>query len=319
MKYYDFIDKTPAIGQLVVIEGTDRLLSERAIRAIVERMVDAPSRDLNVEQFSGPALDSPAAIEAAATTLPFLAEHRVVIVRDAHDMRAAPRRALWEVVKGLPPGNTLVIEDLQPPQKKTKPETFGQLAGARALRIDVTAQQPARARFVRETLEQLGATADRAVLGALAASEVDLAAVRTDLEKLALAGHIGLEELLRETLTTDDVRVYQVAAALVAGRTGEALAAAYEFFAAEGERRAPLLFAAIAAEYQLVWECARPGGLLPPKWRWRERELRAAARRIGARQARLGFKRAVMACVASVSARAGDPRGVVAALAAAAA
>jgi hypothetical protein len=122
----------------------------------------------------------------------------------------------------------------------------------------------------------------------------------------------------RETLSNDDVRVYQVAATLVAGRTGEALASAYEFFASDGEKRAPILFAAIAGEYQLVWECARPGGELPARQRWRERELRGVARRIGRHAARRGFERALRACVASVSTRAGDPRGVVAALASAA-
>ncbi len=257
MRFYDFIDKAPEIGPLVVVEGTDRLLSERALNAIVERSVEPAARDLNVERFSGPELESPAPVEAACSALPFLGTRRVVIVRDAQEMRATPRRAFWEMVQRLPAGNTLVIEDLQSPQKRAKPETFGQLAGANALRIDTTATQPVRARFAREALAQLGATADPPVIAALAAGEADLAAVRTDLEKLALAGHVTLEELLRETLTTADVRIYQVASMVVAGRSAEALAAAFEYFASEGKNSGPPLFAAIAAEYGLVWECAR--------------------------------------------------------------
>jgi DNA polymerase III delta subunit len=315
VRFYDFIDKAPEIGPLVVVEGTDRLLSERALNAIVERSVEPAARDLNVERFSGPELESPAPVEAACSALPFLGTRRVVIVRDAQEMRAAARRAFWEMVQRLPAGNTLVIEDLQSPQKRAKPETFGQLAGANALRIDTTATQPVRARFAREALAQLGATADPPVIAALAAGEADLAAVRTDLEKLALAGHVTLEELLRETLTTADVRIYQVASMLVAGRSAEALAAAFEYFASEGKNSGPPLFAAIAAEYGLVWECAR-GAELPPRQRWRERELRAVARRLGVRRARAGFERALRACEASVTARVGDPRGVVARLAA---
>ena len=315
MKFYDFIEKAPEIGSLVVIEGTDRLLSERVQSAIVERSVEPAARDLNVERFSGPEMESPAAVEAACAALPFLGTQRVVIVRDAQEMRAAPRRTFWEMVQRLPAGNTLIIEDSQSPQKRSKPETFGQLAGNKATRINVTATQPVRARFAREMLAQLGASADPPVIAALAAGEADLAAVRTNLEKLALAGHIRLEDLLRESLATDNVRIYQVAAMLVAGRSAEALAAAFEYISSTGKNSGPPLFAAIAAEYGLVWECAR-GAELPARQRWRERELRGVARRIGVRGARAGFERALRACEASVTARVGDPRGVVARLAA---
>ena len=82
-------------------------------------------------------------------------------------------------------------------------------------------------------------------------------------------------------------------------------------FAADARGAAVPLLAALAAEYALVWELARPGGTLPPRARWRERELRGVARRLGERRARLGFERAVRGFEAVVTGRADDPRVVV--------
>lgn len=316
MKYHDFVDKSPALGTLVVIEGTERLLSDRAIAVIENRLLEPATRDLNLERFTGAELESMEPVEAACASLPFLGDARVIVVRDTQQMRVAPRRSLWEVAQRVPKGNTLVIEDLQSPQKKSKPETFGQLAGRAALRVDTTAGHDARVRFVRETLAELDATADAAVIGAVATAGTDLASVRTDLEKLALLGRrIALDDLLQESLVTDEVKAYKVASALVEGRAGEALALAYDMIAAGGHGAAAPLFAAIAAEYRLVWEFARPGGEVPAPLRWRERYLRPVAARLGERRARLGFERAVHAFEAVVTGRAEEPRALLAVLA----
>ncbi len=218
MKFYEFLDNQPPIGRLVVVEGTDPLFAERAVAEVESRLLDEATRDLNAERFSGPALDSPAPVEAACAALPFIGAARVVVVRDAHEMKAAPRRALWEVAQRVPEPNTLVLVDLQSPLKRAKPETFGQLAGKSALRVDVTATSDARARFVEETLAGLGATAEPAAIAALAAADNDVAAMKTDLEKLSIGGRITLSALMAETLTTPEAKTYKIAEALVAGR-----------------------------------------------------------------------------------------------------
>jgi DNA polymerase III delta subunit len=319
VKFYDFIDKAPRIGPLVVIEGTEAALAERAIATVEERLLDPATRDLNGERFEATALESMSAVENACAALPFLGEARVIVVRGAQAMRAAPRRALWEVAQGVPAGNTLVIEDLQSPLKRTKPQTFGQLAGRDALRIDTTASADARARYVAEALADLRAAAEPAAVAAIANGDAPLAAVRTDLEKLSLGGErITLEDLKRESIAADDVKAYEVASALVEGRTGAALALAAEMFALDGRRAGPMLLDAVAREYRLVWEVARPGGEIPARMRWRERALRPIAARLGAAGARMGFERAVLAFEAIVTGRADDPRTVLTLLAASA-
>ena len=311
MKYYDFVDKSPALGKVVVIEGVERLLAERALGAIVERLLPPAERDLNLDRFVATELPSFAAVEAAVAALPFLGSTRVVVVRGAHELRAEPRRALARVAERVPAGNTLVLEDLVSPASK-RPEPIAKLLGRGVTRIDTTPSDDARERFVRETLADLGVGAHPAAIAALVKGDGDLAGVRTDLEKLALGGDpITLDDVMRETLVSEDVRAYQYASAAVAGRGAEALALAHELFASDPRGAAVPLLAALAQEYGLVWEVARPGGALPARARWREAPLRAAARRLGERRARLGFERAIRGFEAVVTGRADDPRTVV--------
>jgi DNA polymerase III delta subunit len=311
VKYYDFADKPPRLGKLIVVEGVERVFAERAIALIVERTMPEAERDLNVDRFVATELDSFRPVEAAVSALPFLGTARVVIVRGAHDLRADPRRALVAVAERVPEGNVLVIEDLVSPASK-RPEPIGKVLGRAALRIDTTPSGDARERFVREALAELGATAEPRALAALTSGETDLAGVRTDLEKLVLGNaKITLDDVMRETLVSDDVRAYQYASAAVAGRAAEALALAHEMFASDPRGAAVPLLAALAAEYGLVWEIARPGGSLPSKARWRERELRASARALGERRARLGYERAVRGFEAVVTGRADDPRIII--------
>lgn len=311
MKFYEFVDKRPAIGKLVVIEGVERLFAERALEAVIETALPPAERDLNLDRFSATDVPSFGVIEAALAALPFLGSRRVVVVRGAHDLRADPRRALLAVAGRVPEGNTLVIEDLVSPASK-RPEPLAKQLGRGILRIDTTPSADARERFVRETLEALGAKAEPAAVAALVNGQADLAGVRTDLEKLALGGStITLAHVAEETLVTEDVRAYQFASAAVAGRARQALALAHEMFASDPRGAAVPLLAALAQEYGLVWELARPGGTLPAKARWRERDLRAVARALGERRAKLGFERAIRGFEAVVTGRADDPRIII--------
>ena len=147
MRYYDFVDKAPAIPGLVVVEGDEPLLSQRAIDAILERLLPPDVRALNADIFDGPTSEAVGQkVADAVNAMPFLAERRVVVVRNAHLMRAQPRRELWEAAQNVPAGNTLVLEDLAPPRKTVAYEAFGQLAGRKGLRIDTTRNANVRAK-----------------------------------------------------------------------------------------------------------------------------------------------------------------------------
>lgn len=314
LKYFDFLDKSPKIDGLVVIEGTDTLLAQRALDVLLDRLIPADMRALNLEVIDGPSTDDLARTVAdSVAAMPFLAERRVVAVRGCERLRAQPRRDLWEVAEAVPAGNTLVLEDLFPPNKKTKPEPFGALAGRKALRIDTTVTPDTRERYVRETLERLGAKAEPRAIAAIADSEADLGAIGNDLEKLALGGtRITLADLERESLAIEDPKAWHYSSALIEGNAAEALAIAFDVFANDPRGAAVPLVSALATDLGLIWELARPhGGELPPRHKWRERNLRPLARRIGERRARYGYTAAVRGFEAVVTGGADDPRGLI--------
>jgi DNA polymerase III delta subunit len=271
-------------------------------------------RQLNCDVLQGPETEQIGrAAGDAINAMPFLAERRVVVVRNCHRMRAQPRRDLWAVAENVPAGNTLVLEDLFPPAKKTKPEPFGQLAGRKALRIDTTLNADVRERFVRETLARLGAKAQPRVIAAIAEGESDLGAIANDLEKLALGGGtISMADLERESLTVEDPKAWHYASAVVEGRGADALAIAFDLFANDPRGAAVPLASALAGEFALLWELARPGGgALPARHRWRERILRPIAKRVGERRARYGYEAAVRGFEAVVTGRIDDPRAMI--------
>ncbi|GAC1572506.1 MAG: hypothetical protein NVS3B7_03300 [Candidatus Elarobacter sp.] len=314
MKYYEFADKAPKIDGLVIIEGEDVVLAQRALDLVLDRIIPPDVRALNCDVLEGPESDAIGrAAGDAINAMPFLAERRVVVVRNAHRMRAQPRRDLWAVAVNVPAGNTLVIEDLFPPAKKTKPEPFGQMAGRKALRIDTTPNADVRERFVHETLERLGAKAQPRVVAMLAESDTGLGAIRNDLEKLALAGRtITVADLESESLSVEDPKAWHYAAAVVEGRGADALAIAFDLFANDPRGAAIPLASALAGEFALLWELARPnGGDLPARHRWRERTLVPIARRIGERRAKYGYEAAVRGFEAVVTGRIDDPRAMI--------
>ncbi len=307
MKFYDFLAQSPELPALIIIEGTERLLADQAIARIEERL--GVSVGAGLERFSAPCLDSFRAIDEGLKSLGFFSERRVVVVRDAHELRAQPRRELWALTDALNEQTTLVLEDLFPPTKKTKPEPFGQLAPKGTLRIDTTAPTAVRAQFVRERCQGLGVRIEPAAVTALAEGDGTLSAISNELGKLSLAGEeIRLSTLAVETLGASDPKAYQYASALVEGKTGGALAIAHELLSADPRGAAVPLLSALATEYGFLWELARPNGRLPARFTWRERALRPLAERLGARGARRGFERALRGFEAAVTGRADDGR-----------
>jgi len=310
VKFHDFIEKRPALPSLIIIEGTERVLADRALRSI-EGLLDG----YGLLRFTAPRLESFRPIAEALRSPGLFSERRLVIVRDAHELRAQPRRDLWALTEGLDAETTLVLEDLFPPLKKTKPEPFGQLAPKGALRIDTTADSAVRARFVRERAQELGVTIEPAAIAALAEGEGELAALLSDLEKLSLGGEpIRLADLAPESLGANDPKAYRYASAVLEGKASEALGIAHELFALEGRGAAIPLLSALATEYGLLWELTRANGALSGRFRFRERSLKPLAQRFGARGARRGFERALRGFEAIVTGRAEDGQTLVEAI-----
>jgi DNA polymerase III delta subunit len=318
LKFYEFVDRAPAIGTLAFVEGTERELADRAVATIVDRLLPPEARDFNLQRFDADALDDFRPIGEAAQAMPFLGERRVVIVNGAHLLNAERRRDLLAVANEVPEGNTLVIVDLVAPTAK-KVAPIGAGASKHALRIDTSAPaakgrsaapSDVRKRFVTELLDELGVTAEARVVNELARSEFDLWSIRNDFEKLAVSErHITYAAFLRESLSVEDPKMYEFATAAVEGRAARALAVVAECFDDNPRASAIPLLSALARECATVWELARPNGRLPAGVKeWRESKLRATASAMGPQRARRAFELAVGAFESIVTGKAGgDP------------
>jgi DNA polymerase III delta subunit len=305
VKFYEFVDKQPPVGRLVVIEGTERVLADRALEILTERLLAPEVRELNLQRFGAEETGDFTRVREAVAAMPFLADRRLTIVTEAQSLKAPARRDLLAAAQAVPEGNTLVITDLVSPRSQ-RPQALGALAGRGALRVDTTATDDVRGRFVEELLTVLGVRAEAPAVDALVRSTADLAAIRNDLEKLALGSKkITVADLEREALSVEDPKSYHYAGALVEGRIGEALAIAHEFFTSDPRAAMPLL-SALASECGSVWELAKPGGALAARFRWRENRLRPLARRIGRRRAQRAFERALGGVEAVVTGRVGS-------------
>lgn len=301
MKFYEFVDKQPPLGRVIVIEGTERVLAERTLDIVLDRLLPPEVRELNLQRFAPEEIGDASRVAEAVSAMPFLADRRVTVVTEAQALKATLRERLVQIAAAVPEGNALVLCDLVSPNaKKVRP--LGSQVGRSALRVDTTAGDATRERFVTETLERLGARADGRAFRALAEA-TDLAAVGNVLAKVALSGaKITLDDLQRESLSIEDPKAYAYAGAVVEGNVAKALETSQECFDAD-PRSAVKLLTALAAECGYLQEMTRPSGSLPARVAWRERALRPLARRVGVARARRAQERALDGIAAVVTGR----------------
>jgi DNA polymerase-3 subunit delta len=92
------------------LHGPEDLLKDEALRAILDRALDPSLRDFNLDQRSAGQIDA-ASLFAVCTTLPMMAEHRVVVLREVEGIKRKPkaRAALLEYLGRPAPDTVLVL------------------------------------------------------------------------------------------------------------------------------------------------------------------------------------------------------------------
>jgi DNA polymerase-3 subunit delta len=90
--------------------GPEDLLKDEALRAILDRALDPSLRDFNLDQRSAGELDADL-LFALCTTLPMMAERRVVVLREVEALKRKPkvRAALLEYLGRPAPDTVLVL------------------------------------------------------------------------------------------------------------------------------------------------------------------------------------------------------------------
>lgn len=227
---------TPAVKPIYILHGKDGFLRDAARREIVAAAVGDADRQLCVASFDATA--ELADVLDELRTLPFLAPHRVVIVRDADPFVAAHREALEQYLREPVATATLVLIVSSCPKKNTR---LARLAAKIGRMIDCSSPDRRGAgRFLKDAAARRGKklAPDAAELLVQWIGE-DLATLDAEIEKLSL--YTGP----RETISAEDVSAvvsatagpaaFALVNALTAGDARAALAALDGMLTGRGE------------------------------------------------------------------------------------
>jgi DNA polymerase-3 subunit delta len=95
-------------GPLYFIHGKERYLVDRAVDLVRTRVLDPRTRDFNYELFYGKEAGASRIVQAART-LPMMAKRRLILVRDADEMKADELAGLIPYVNDPAPETCLVF------------------------------------------------------------------------------------------------------------------------------------------------------------------------------------------------------------------
>lgn len=91
-----------------LIHGTEDLLLEQAVDRLKKRLASVADLDFNLDQFDGEQVEADEVV-AAANTLPFMSEKRLVVVRRADKMSTESLGKIAEYAANPNPDTTLVL------------------------------------------------------------------------------------------------------------------------------------------------------------------------------------------------------------------
>ncbi|HVH11414.1 MAG TPA: DNA polymerase III subunit delta [Longimicrobium sp.] len=179
--------------------GDEDFLRDEAVAKVIAAYVDPATRDFNFDQPRGS--DVPAETLASMIgTPPMMAEHRVVVVRDAQGLSVPARTVVEATAKAPPPGLILVISAAIPSGSKAK---FYDELKKHAVSVEFAplSHDDAPGWVMETSSDELGVEVDpeaaRALVGGVG---VDLGTLTSELKKLAAY----VQD--RKRVTVDDVR-----------------------------------------------------------------------------------------------------------------
>lgn len=179
--------------------GDEDYLREEAVAKVVAAYLDPATRDFNFDQLRGGDVTADDLASIVATP-PMMAEHRVVVVRDAQGLSVKAREVVEAVAKSTDPGLILVLSAVIPGGSKAK---FYDELKKHAVSVEYgqLSQDDAPGWVMETAREELGVEVDpeaaRALVGGIG---VDLGTLGSELRKLAAYAQD------RKRVTLDDVR-----------------------------------------------------------------------------------------------------------------
>ena len=170
------------LAPVYYLHGPEDILKDEAVQAIVERALDPALKDFNYDQRSAAQLD-PESIYALCTTLPMMAERRVVVLREVEGWKRKPKaRAAFLRYLERPAVETVVIL-VQGAAEEAEDKDL--LRGAYAVACEPLPAERARRWLLRRAGSVGVALEDAAADHLLLATGNDLGTVAAELQKLA--------------------------------------------------------------------------------------------------------------------------------------
>jgi DNA polymerase-3 subunit delta len=159
-----------------LIYGPEELLLDQAVERLQQRLSAIADLDFNLDVFDGDT-SQPADVVAAANTLPFMSERRLVILRKADRMTADALGVLADYAADPNPGTTLVLVASKMAKNLRIYKAVDALGGVAEYKA------PAKREYARTVV---GMFADRGRKVGLDAAEVLVRAVGYDLRRLSV-------------------------------------------------------------------------------------------------------------------------------------
>lgn len=164
------------------LHGPEEILKDEAVRLILDGALDPALRDFNFDQRSAGQLD-PEAVSVLCTTLPMMAERRVVLLRDIEGWKRRPKtRAAMLDYLARPASETVVILVQSSSEEAVDKEL---VAKAYSVSCDPLPEERALKWLARRAGELGVRLEDSAARHLLQAVGNDLGAVAAELQKLA--------------------------------------------------------------------------------------------------------------------------------------
>jgi DNA polymerase-3 subunit delta len=181
----------------VYLYGVEDPLKDEALQELLDAALDPGLRDFNLDIRSASSLD-PDEVATLLTTLPMMADRRVVIIRDveAWNKRAKAKQAVLDcLAKPSPETLVVLIQGAGDPEKAKDNDPDADLA-KRAYTVNCERLRPDRAaRWLTKEAGKLGLTLTPEAVDHLVKSlDAELGPLRSELGKLAgLAGEDALD------------------------------------------------------------------------------------------------------------------------------
>lgn len=179
-----------------LIHGDQELLLERALHRLRQRVGELADLDFNSDTFDGESVE-PEQVVAAANTLPFASERRLVVVRNVDKMRAAQQAVLAQYAADPAPTTCLVLVATKIPKNSKLFKAVDALGGVAEYRAPRKHEVPG---WVVELFESKGRTISRDAATALVQA-VGRDLRRLDIEAAKVIAFVGE----RSTIEREDI------------------------------------------------------------------------------------------------------------------